>query len=67
MYIPIIHKNLTRYLIVKERILDQLMFFSFTESLSNWKLAAVTRQGTTMSLFAKRLVELMITCAQLSE
>ena len=52
---------------VSERILDQLMFFSFTDSLSNWKLAAVTRQGTTMSLFAKRFVELMITCAQLSE
>ena len=49
---------------VSERILNKLMFFSFTNSLSNWKLAAVTRQGTTMSPFAKRFVELMITCAQ---
>lgn len=49
---------------VSNHILDQLMFFSFTSCLSNWKLAAVTRQGTTMSPFAKRFVELMITCAQ---
>ena len=49
---------------VSERILEQLMFFSFTNGLSNWKLAAVTRQGTIMSPFSKRFVELMRTCAQ---
>lgn len=49
---------------VSEAILGQLIFFIFPYHLSDWQLVAVTRQGSFMSPFAKRFVELLSDCAQ---
>ena len=44
---------------VSENILNRLRFFSFSDSLSDWQLAAVVRRDTAMSVFSKRFVELI--------
>ena len=49
---------------VSESILNRIAFFTFPHILSNWQLAAVMRQGSVMSLFARRFVELTQECAQ---
>lgn len=47
---------------VSDAILNALDFYSFDSYLSDWRLAAVTRKNSSMSVYAKRFLELLRQC-----
>lgn len=49
---------------VSPSILNKLVFYTFTGSLSDWQLTAVLRKSSIMNLFTARFIELIKTSAQ---